>query len=1255
MGSLEFVLGTAAVDHQAVLVDQVADQLKTAPQEDTFFYIVPNHIKFETEISVLAALRERSGHSYQDRFASNRVQVLSFSRLAWYLLRDTPIFQQTRLSKVGLAMLTTKIAQEHADELNIYASEIHQPGFIQKLADQLAELQAANITADDFSVIIARIKADTANPVGHAWLAKMHDIELIYHIYEERLANYFLGNNELYKQLAQYLSRQENSQHLHFFIDRFTEFTAGEQQVVEAIILNAASTTISLTLDRGYPDQNHPDKSELPGVNDLFYRPAMQYHRLWKFAASHPRQVRLAKNVLFADKQRVSTELAAVDRFFKRYIAEPFDLRQGEHLNSDNLQFISSTNRLTELNDVATKIHQMVATGKYRYRDFLILSRHLDPYQTMLGPVFNAHQIPIFNDHERRMDKHPLVTLLTTLLNIPVYNYRSADIIQLLKTWLLLPEAPKDKQGRPTINVNDAVFMTENWCLLHGIEGRQAWTATDQQTIQRLWRVEVSDKQSKRQQRINDQLDLIRTFVGQTIIPFFDQLKQVETGRELATVLYQFLVQNGVTDRLLNWQRYQAKQEKNLDLAQQPKQVWATFCQILQEYVEILGDTNVRDGSWQDLLTTFNELLQAGFAAAQYSQIPATLDQVVISETGITQSQAHQVVFMIGSTDDVMPEIQESENLLTDNDKEILSQYLDLDSQYLPATSVEQLASEPFLNYQGFLSAREKLIFTVPQNNSDDQELKPSPYLADMAEYFQVNWLNMPLVTSAQGQRDAASFVSAPNATLSRLVQLIRQLKDDQRSENRPVLSPSWQQVEDTLRQLGHHDPQLNARVSLLLRPTGSRQSNDNLTKPMAAALYLPGKPDDNSRVLYTSISQLERFYANQYEYFLKYGLRLQKREELSLSTDRIGTFFHKAMEEFVKLAQTRQQSLAQLSQGQNRSQLDQLIGAALQLAQDQQPDLKRIVNLSEQGSEQLKFQYRQLEKIVRTMIATLCQQANFTGFVPYKTEREFKKVDYQLDNDHDKDNNIIRLRGRIDRIDKLVLDNHNYLTVVDYKSSDREFDLTSAYYGISLQLLSYLNALNYLKKHGELEPKDSQLVGALYLHLYNPAINADKLAGVAPVHREDTLRQLQLKQHQYKGILLDPQNADLLKKLDSSIGGDNFLYPLKNTRDGHVAGKKNGALLVSSGQFDWLLERNRQLIQDAGKAILDGKISLNPYRLVEGSTRRTGLDFSDYLDIYQFDNMLDQDHYRDLHTRDAQEDFEKAKQKDDQDKKENE
>ena len=52
----------------------------------------------------------------------------------------------------------------------------------------------------------------------------------------------------------------------------------------------------------------------------------------------------------------------------------------------------------------------------------------------------------------------------------------------------------------------------------------------------------------------------------------------------------------------------------------------------------------------------------------------------------------------------------------------------------------------------------------------------------------------------------------------------------------------------------------------------------------------------------------------------------------------------------------------------------------------------------------------------------------------------------------------------------------------------------------------------------------------------------------------------------------------------------------------------------------------------------------LNPYRLNEGSKRLTGLDYSDFKDIYQFDNMLDQQRYRVLDPDKAKGDFDNAK-----------
>ncbi len=117
-----------------------------------------------------------------------------------------------------------------------------------------------------------------------------------------------------------------------------------------------------------------------------------------------------------------------------------------------------------------------------------------------------------------------------------------------------------------------------------------------------------------------------------------------------------------------------------------------------------------------------------------------------------------------------------------------------------------------------------------------------------------------------------------------------------------------------------------------------------------------------------------------------------------------------------------------------------------------------------------------------------------------------------------------------------------------------------------------------------------------------------------------------------------------ILYSIDHKLqDNQSVLYPLKVTKKGGISAKKD-ALLVTSDQLHWLQEWNKQLIIDAGDKILEGQVKLNPYRLIEGSKRATGLDYSDFKDIYQFDNMLDQQRYRQLDPQKAKEDFDNAK-----------
>ena len=102
-----------------------------------------------------------------------------------------------------------------------------------------------------------------------------------------------------------------------------------------------------------------------------------------------------------------------------------------------------------------------------------------------------------------------------------------------------------------------------------------------------------------------------------------------------------------------------------------------------------------------------------------------------------------------------------------------------------------------------------------------------------------------------------------------------------------------------------------------------------------------------------------------------------------------------------------------------------------------------------------------------------------------------------------------------------------------------------------------------------------------------NPTIKAAEL-------KKSSLDDLKLKEHQYKGILLnDPQ---LLRELDKSLDKQAFLYPLKEYKNGKIKANKE-ALLVTPQQLDWLQNMNKELVINAGNQILSGDLKLNPYR----------------------------------------------------------
>ena len=116
------------------------------------------------------------------------------------------------------------------------------------------------------------------------------------------------------------------------------------------------------------------------------------------------------------------------------------------------------------------------------------------------------------------------------------------------------------------------------------------------------------------------------------------------------------------------------------------------------------------------------------------------------------------------------------------------------------------------------------------------------------------------------------------------------------------------------------------------------------------------------------------------------------------------------------------------------------------------------------------------VKRILRRTVWALQEQLKKGSFTPGAFEVSFAMED-SLDaiNITLSDEEKLRLRGRIDRMDVCEKDDTVYVKIIDYKSGNTSLDLVALYYGLQLQLVVYMDAALELeeKKHPgkEVEP----------------------------------------------------------------------------------------------------------------------------------------------------------------------------------------
>lgn len=1198
--AVQFILGENQNQKRKIMIDNIYEHLEKNPDAEVI-YLVPDNVKYEAETMVLEHFKKKS----KDKMAGMiRLQIFSFSRLAWYLLQDKAIYQKPQLTDSGLAMLLKKILKEEEEKLTIYRGTSQESGFIQRLITLFSEFRNGKIQSDDLEEILLSRESETE---GKDFEKKMKDLSYLYKKYDQALAGSYIEREDLYKELIQHISNQsEKFSKSVIYVDHYEHFSAQELELLTTLARHSSRLLINLTLSQKSLGESYD-------YNNLFYRPLKSYFQLKDTFQGNA--IKILKDLFIEKQEAKNQELDLLKNYWLQSNQGMTQIEQNHYQKRTykKIEIWESEDVDAEVFHLASEIKKMIATGQYRYKDFQIMTRNLSDYELSFEAIFNKNNLPFFIDEKETMAQHPLLEFIVSLFSLKKRYFRRDDIFRFLRTELFIPIADEiDSEGdkeekniqshqENTREWREKVDLAENVSLAFNYQGAD-WVRDEDWHYSRF-DIDEKSELSKEEIKIGKQANEVRAIFREKILPFIQVLDQVKSNKELAYELYQFMEDIHVRDTLESWWNELADKGQ-LEEAEKHEQAWEKFIEILDEFVELLGE-----GAWD--LESFLSIIETGFEEATYSMLPPTIDQLLITDYDLPKIQSKKIVFVIGLTDTNLPQIEENKSLLTDEDREIFESALDSD-KYLAVSGVESMANEPFGFYLALLQANEKIYFSYPSTNSEHKENRMSPYLARIKEAFALKLKvkyghSISLPKDAMSPFDYLEFIVSKEQAFSEMIINLRHSLDN-------IEQPQafWGTLFKKL-----YDP-TDIKENNILKSLSHRNIPVPLNEDLAEELY--GKD------LHLSVSQLESFYTDPYSHFLIYGLGLRERQRQELTPLESGNFYHEALDLITYEIIQSDRDMADFDEKDLNKMTKKIFADLLS------SNKYRLA----QSSYRMNFIFKQLSKTVRNIVWSMIKQSKRSSFRPQKTELVFGQLagnkgieglSFDL-----KNNRKLQLRGKIDRIDSFKKDDQLFTGVVDYKSSDTTFNFQNIYHGLMLQMITYLDTV--LTYSENIFGEDALGIGAFYSTVTDHLLDIQKLG-------QKDYNQEKLKQYKHKGIII--YRDEVLEAADTLLKAKEIspIYPVRLLKSGNYT--KTGTL--SEEEFEWLIRFNREKIVEAGNKIISGKNTLRPYDKRQAKIYTPSVD-GPYRAISQFDALLKENNYQEIKKMNQKEFFNDLKKR---------
>lgn len=1082
---------------------------------------------------------------------SIRAQVVSFSRLAWRVLQETGGSTRQFISSTGTQMMLRKIIEQRTEPFQMFQKAADKQGFVQELEGIMTEFKRHCISPEMLEEQLNFTKENQA--LQH----KLSDLYYIYAQLQRMLENKYIDGEDQLQLLTEKVTSTAFLQDAEIYIDGFHRFTPNELGVIVELLKVSRSMTVVLTLD---DEVSAVDKDEL----DLFYQTAETYQTLLQIAEEHDVVVeRVTELEPTYHVLKNNAELAHIEQYF--------DIRPTpvySYASPSAVQVAEAVHPRAELDGIIQEILRLVREENYRYRDMVIFVREPEEYNDLIQTMFHDYNIPVFIDEKQTMLNHPLIEFIRSIFDMVESNWSYEAVFRVLKTGLIPAthdEYPLDM---------DAIDELENYVLEFGIRYKSQWLQEERWVYKRFQGFTDAAKTDK-EMITEEKINAYRNQVVTALELFDQEIRKQQTVKNRCKTIFE-LLQHVHIPAQLGQQRLMYEGSGKVEQAREAEQVWNGLIQLLDEMVEMIGDEKMP-------FSLYHKTLEAGLESLEFSHVPPTMDHVIVGSIDHSRITSKKCAFLIGVNEGSWPMKPAIDGMINEQEREYLQQF----GLELAESNRRILLDDTFYMYLAFTTATDYLWISYVLSTNEGAKRTVSSMVNRIRAFFP-SLKDPMLLTEPDDLQRAERFITTDVKTRAPLTsQLARYLRGYS-------IEDTWW---DVLHWYMEHEPKYGTTYKVL-QSLFYENKPQSLSEDTVEALY--------PRQVKASVSRLEMLYRCSYQHYAQYSLQLEDRRTYKLDAPDIGQLFHEALKTITQWLQYEGKDFAELTKKESSSYAQKSMS---HLA----PALQHHILSS---TNRYKYIQKKLQDVIAQATYILSEQARASGFSPVGIELGFgfsdglNPLQINLPNGYE-----LLLRGRIDRVDKSVIEDELFLRIIDYKSSSRGLDLVDVYYGLALQMLTYLDVvLSQSKKWLGMEASPA---GILYFHVHDAMVSEE-----SDLHDDELAEQL-FKKYKMNGLVRAEE--EIARLMDTSLdSGASDIVP--------VGFKKNGdfysnSKIADEHSFSLLQQHMHQLIEKAGIQMTTGEVLLNPYENSKGNA----CTFCDFKSVCQFDPILAENNFRRL------------------------